>query len=182
MLINTSTDVVLLEKNEAIEQLAQSLGFSKVFFLGQDFVHPSGEKKIALLQDMKKAQQRKLLSVYKSSDPETLRFVLEKTPVDMVYGLEQLYERDSFHYPKSGLDHILCKIAAERGKTIAFSFSELLNAREKAVLLRRMAFNIRLCTKYKVKMFFGSFTQRKEEMRSRKDLETFFRLLEKMRF
>ncbi|MDP3639605.1 MAG: hypothetical protein Q8R53_00175 [Nanoarchaeota archaeon] len=182
MLPNTSTDFVLLEKNAAIEQLAQSLGFSLVLFSGQDFVHLSGEKKTVLLQDLKKAQQQKLLSVYKAHDSETLRFVLEKTPADMVYGLERLYERDSFHYPKSGLDHILCKIAAERGKTIAFAFSDILNAQEKAALLRRMAFNIRLCKKYKVNMFFGSFAQRREEMRSRKDLETFFRLLEHLHF
>ncbi|MBI1968668.1 hypothetical protein HYS49_02050 [Candidatus Woesearchaeota archaeon] len=182
MPLNTATDLVLLEKHAEIESLAKSLGFSTVLFSGEDFVYLSKENKIALLQEAKKAQQRKLLSVYKASDPETLRFVLEKTPVDMVYGLERLYGRDSFHYPKSGLDHIACKIAAERGKTIAFSFSDILNAPEKAALLHRMAFNIRLCRKYKVKTFLGSFAQRKEEMRSPKDLEVFFLLLGKIRF
>lgn len=176
-------DLVLLKADKDAEAAANVLGFSALLFLERDIVHLTGANKAALLQAAQKARQQKLPTVYRASDPETLRFVLEKVPVDFVYGLEQLHDRDSLHYPRSGLDHVLCKIAADEGKTIAFAFSELLHdEKNRALLLRRMAFNIRLCKKYKVKMLLGSFATQKEELRSRKDLEAFFRLLERFSF
>lgn len=176
-------DLVLLKADKEAEAAANVLGFSALLFLERDIAHLTGANKAALLQAAKKARQQKLLSIYRASDPETLRFVLEKVPVDIVYGLEHVHDRDSLHYPRSGLDHVLCKIAAEEGKTLAFAFSELLHdEKNRPLLLRRMAFNLRLCKKYKVKMLLGSFATQKEELRSRKDLESFFRLLERFSF
>ena len=40
----------------------------------------------------------------------------------IVFGIEKIHPKDSLHYPKSGLDPVLCKIAADRGKIIGFSF------------------------------------------------------------
>jgi RNase P/RNase MRP subunit p30 len=90
-----------------------------------------------------------------------------------------MFSRDSFHFPKSGLDQIFCKIAVDKEKILAFSINEVMNSKNPAQLLKRMAFNINLCKKYKVNYVIGNFCKSKIEMRSAADLAAFGRLLEK---
>ncbi|MFH0701899.1 MAG: hypothetical protein V2A62_05700 [Candidatus Woesearchaeota archaeon] len=92
--------------------------------------------------------------------------------------MEKIFHKDSPHYPKSGMDQVLAKLAAATGKVLGFSCSELLNAKDKSKLLHRMAFNMGLCKKYNVKIVFGNFSAVKEEMRSAADLEVIKRVLE----
>ena len=107
-----------------------------------------------------------------------LRFILEKTAVDMVYGLEMIHPSDSVHYVRGSLDQVLCQIAAAKGKMIGFSFSSLLHSSD-GKLLGRMKQNMKLCKKYKVKMILSNFSVSPEELRSKKDLAAFQRVLEK---
>ena len=106
-----------------------------------------------------------------------LRFVLEKSDVDIVYGMETIHPKDSMHFVRGGLDQVLCKIAAEKGKILAFSFSDILNSSSQGKLLARIMFNVKLCKKYKVPMMVCSFAASKEEMRSAKDLQALGRIL-----
>ena len=101
------------------------------------------------------------------------RFALERTPVDIIIGAEMIHPKDSVHYLRSGIDQVLASIAADKGKIIGFSFSEILNARHPQRLLARMKMNIEICNKYTVKTFFGNFSVLREEMRSKKDLMVF---------
>ena len=109
-----------------------------------------------------------------------LRFALEKTSVDIVMGMENINPRDSVHFVRGGLDQVTCKIAKERGKIIAFSFSDVLNSRDRGKLLARIMFNIKLCKKYKVKMLFSNFSTSLNEIRSAKDLQGFWKVLGKI--
>lgn len=168
---------LLTPENEEIQQFSQQLGFSRTFFLEKDFVLITSNNPKEALKLIQQAKSRKLLTIYRPSSEELLRYVLEKTPVDIILGAEQIHPHDNLHYPRSGLDQILCKIAAERGKTIAFSFADILKAQNQPQLLRRMMFNISLAQKYKVKMLFSTFARDKWELRAAHDLLALWRVL-----
>lgn len=167
---------LLLPHTTEAEELSTSLGFTKTLFLGRDLMLVKGNPH-EILDGCKEAQRNKLLTVYLAENEERLRFVVEKTTVNIVFGMEKIFHKDSPHYPKSGMDQVLAKLAASTGKRVGFSFSELLNAKDKGRLLRRMAFNLKLCRKYKVKVVAGNFSIHSEEMRSVADLEAIFRTL-----
>ncbi len=169
-------NVVLMKRTLELEEASRKLGFTQTLFLG-DVVPVSGSKKDLLR--FTKGRKKGQILIYQSPDEERLRFALEKTTIDLVYGMEKIYPRDSLHFVRGGLDQVLCKIAAEKGKTIAFSFSDLLNSSFRPQTWRRMAANIRLCRKYKVKMLFSTFASSTKELRSAKDLEAVWRVLGK---
>ncbi|PIN76716.1 hypothetical protein COV17_01480 [Candidatus Woesearchaeota archaeon CG10_big_fil_rev_8_21_14_0_10_36_11] len=167
-------NIVLAKKNNKLETLNKELGFTKTTFLDNIMLINAKTKK-ELLKNSKETRGK--LAVYKPETEDMLRFALEKTPINVVYGLEQIHPKDSVHFVRGGLDQILCKIAATNGKTIAFSFSDILNSSEKGNLLARMMFNIALCRKYNVKMFFGTFAKDEYELRSASDLFSFWKVL-----
>ncbi len=168
---------LLMKKSPELVVFSNSLGFEKTFFLGEQFILLESKSKKELLKKTLEAKQKGLLVVYRVQDEELLRFALEKTPVDVILGIENIHAKDSMHYVRGGLDQILCKIAAEQGKLIGFSFAELLNSARPANWLRRVKANVKLCQKYKVKLLFSTFAAAKMELRSRKDLEAFSRIL-----
>lgn len=167
----------MMKKSVEVEKLAAELGFAKVHFLDADFVLLKGKTQKELLKEIDRARNRKLKTVFKANSEEMLRFSLEKSGVDIVYGLESIHPKDSLHYVRGGLDQVLCKLAAERGKILAFSFAEILNSPDREKLLARMMFNVKLCKKYKVEMILCSFAALPEEMRSVKDLQALGRIL-----
>jgi len=80
---------------------------------------------------------------------------------------------------RSGLNQVLCKLAAKNNVAIGFDFSYLLNSsgKERARILGRMSQNVRFCKKYKVKMVFSSFARNKYELRSENYLKIFSKIL-----
>ncbi len=170
-------EYVCMRKSMEIEKLVMDLGFTGVKFLESDFVVLKGKTPKDLLKEIEEAKRKKLLTVCKADSEEILRFVLEKAKVDLVMGVENIHPKDSMHFVRGGLDQILCKIAAEKKKIIAFSFAELLNSPNKGKLLARIMFNVKLCKKYKVPIVFASFAASQEEMRSAKDLQALGRVL-----
>ncbi len=167
---------LLLPPSLELEQLSARLGFAKTLFLNRDFVMISGIPK-DILSKTKEAKKKRLMVICRCNDEKILRSVLEKIPVDAVIGMESIFRKDSLHHPKSGLDHILSKIAFEREKAICFSFNDILHATDRSKLLNRMKFNLRLCRKYKLRIIFSNFSTDKREMRSAKDLEAALRVL-----
>jgi len=170
-------EYVLMKKSAEIEKSSVELGFTKIHFLDSDFVLLKGKTQKELLKEIENARNKRLKTVFKADSEEMLRFALEKNGVDIVYGMENIHPKDSLHYVRGGLDQVLCKIAAEKGKTLAFSFSEILNSSEKGKLLARIMFNVWLCKRYKVPIIFCSFASFEMEMRSAKDLQALGRIL-----
>lgn len=168
---------LLMKKSPDLVAFSNSLGFEKTLFLGEQFVLLESNSKKELLKKTLEAKQKGLLTIYRVKEEELLRFALEKTPVDVVLGIENIHAKDSVHYVRGGLDQVLCKIAAEQGKIIGFSFAELLNSANPAAWLRRVKANVKLCQKYQVKLLFSTFATAKMELRSSKDLEAFSRIL-----
>ena len=171
------TNLVLVKENKEVLDLNKELGFSKCLFLNKDFVLIEEQTKKKLLKEINEAKKKELLVMIKPNTEEMLRFVLEKTKADIIFGQELVCPRDSVHFVRGGLDQITCKIARDKKKIIAFSFNEILNSKEKGKLLARMMFNIKLCKKYNVKMFFSNFSEKSSEMRSSHDLRSVWKVL-----
>lgn len=170
-------DYILMKKSVEIEKLAAELGFTKVHFLESGFVLLKGKTQKELLREIDTARNKKVKTVFKADSEEMLRFALERSSVDIVYGMENINPKDSLHYVRGGLDQVLCKLAAEKRKILAFSFAELLDSPDRKRLLARIMSNVKLCKKYKVQMMLCSFANVKEELRSAKDLQALGRVL-----
>lgn len=170
-------DIVFPEGNEQdFLDMAKLLGYDTLYFCYPDRRDVPEGAKPARLFDMKTASKAgNVLSVAYAL--ENTRHYLEKTRVHVIFGMEGSYRPDFMHHRNSGLNHVLASIAHERGKTIGFSFSEILRSKKRHILLGRMMQNIRLCRKYKVKTFIGSFARDPYDMRSPHDLKAFFREL-----
>lgn len=111
---------------------------------------------------------------------ENTRRVIEKNKDIIVFGFEQDNKKDLIHQRRSGLNHIICNLAAKNNIKIGFSFSYLLNAdnKQRNILLGRVVSNIKLCRKYKTKIVIGSFASKPYEMRSFNDLIALFSTLQ----
>ncbi len=166
---------LLLPYSSELEEFSTSLGFSKTLFLGRDLVLVKGNFK-EILQGCRSAQDKK--TIYVAENEEMLRLVVEKSPVDLVLGVEKIFWKDSLHYPKSGLNQVLCNLAKKNNKSFGLSFADMLHAKHLGKLMHRMAFNLHLGKKYGLKMILSNFSSQKEEMRSSSDLESLRRVLE----
>lgn len=169
-----------LKKSPEIEALSKSLGFARTYFQDDVLFYAGGTKK-ELLQRVQAAHQKRLLIVYHPLTEEMLRFALERTAVDIILGVESIHPKDSLHFLRGGLDQVLCAIAAKNKKIIAFSVQEILNSKNKPQLLGRMALNLALCKKYKVKTIFSNFSAAAHSLWSANDIITFRQALEKQR-
>lgn len=183
------TNLVFMKENKSAFELSKELGFSKTLFLDKDICLVKGKDKKKILKEIKEGKKEGLFVVVKPENEEILRFVLEKSPADMVFGQELINPSDSVHFRRGGLDQITCKIAAEKGKIIGFSFRDVLGGRasgttnvvlvsgERSKLIGRMMFNSKLCRKYGVKVYLGNFSEDKWEMRGIYELKSWGNIL-----
>ncbi len=122
----------------------------------------------------RKAKEKGFLTLTPAQGYEKDKFVIEKTSVDILFDFELVYGNDHLHYRKSGLNQVLCQLAVQHQKTIAFSLHSLLASSRPEIVLGRLMQNIRFCKKYNVKTIFATFAQTRWELRSKKDMETFW--------
>ncbi len=180
-------DIVFPEKNETeFLETAEKLGYDELIFAYKTEA-PKLELKskikvkiaiVAMPNEIDKAAKQKNMILVKSSF-EKDRWVLEKSKADLVFGFEEVQRKDYMHHRGSGLNQVLCKIAAQNGKIIGFSFSSVLNADRqiRARIIGRMMQNAKFCKKYKVKTVFASFAKNPYEMRAPKDMAAFKRII-----
>jgi len=126
---------------------------------------------LAQKKDIQKAKKSCSFVMTESSEDDQI--VLETLSPNLIFNLEAQPNKDRFNFRSSGLNHILCAIAKEKSITIGFSFSEILNSKNRSLLFGRLSQNLRLCKKYKVRINFASFAKQPYELRSDKDLESF---------
>ena len=170
-------DYVFMKRSAEIEKLAAELGFTEVNFLDSEFVILKSKTATEFLKEIGQAKNKKLKTIFKADSEEMLRFVLERTSIDIVYGMETIHPKDSTHFVRGGLDQVLCTIAAEKNKILAISFADILNSQDRKKFLARIKFNVKLCKKYKVQIMLCSFAESGEGMRSAKDFQAFGRIL-----
>jgi len=117
------------------------------------------------------SQKREVLSI--SDDVSRQSF--ENPRINMLFNLETSQSHDKIHQRDSNFNQVLAKICKDKNKTIGFNFNLILNAdaNERHRLLGRMMQNVKLCRKYKVKMYIGSFAREPYELRSFCELISF---------
>ena len=100
--------------------------------------------------------------------------------ITCLFDNENEEEKDFIHQRRSGLNHIVLTLCAEKNIKILFSYSALQEANDlrRAQILGRIKLNLSLCKKYGVEYSFASFTSEKENIRDAKDVAAFLRLLE----
>ncbi len=147
-------------------KIAEKLGLTGLVFL---YDKPKDLKTLRATTKLKlfsaNAKGKCDLIVAEGRDNE--RHLLEKTGVDVVYGLERDDGRDHTHYRYSGMNQVLAKIAHDKDKIICFDIGKVISASgvKRVKLLGRMMQNIMLCKKYKVKMAVASFAKTPFQMR-----------------
>ena len=93
--------------------------------------------------------------IFTSNDDELNRKILDKEKIDIL--LISLKDRKDWQKQRnSGLDNVMVREAGKKGVFIAINLNEIIEskAKDKIEILSRVKQNIKLCSKYKVKMTF----------------------------
>jgi len=106
-------------------------------------------------------------SIRKKAENKKTKFIL----------IKESTKKDYMKFRNSCLNQIICKILAKNNIILIFSFSQLLNSKNKPILLGRMQQNVKLCKKYKVKMRIASLAENKWELRSEDSLKSFGKII-----
>jgi len=117
------------------------------------------------------------LVIVQGGDDSVNRRVVSSKRVDVLLDPHTGKRYDFLHQRNSGLNHVLCRLAKENNVAIGFSFSSVLQSKERGKLIGRMMQNIKLCRKYKVRMVIGSFGKTQDDVRSEKDMQSFFKVI-----
>ncbi len=109
--------------------------------------------------------------IFLSSDNELNRKILEKGKIDVLL-LNQLGRKDRLKQRDSGFNQVMAKIAKKNNVTIGINLDEIINSsqKNKSEILARVAQNIKLCKKNKLKMRFISVD--KKNWRDRYDIKS----------
>ena len=164
-------------KNKEMQAFAKRVGFKDIFLISSDVKDADAfliEKVKDYKKEVLKARKRFVLVIVSGNgDVKRNREIVEASP-DVLLS-PSLGKRDFMKERNSGLDHIICKIAAKNKVAIGIHFNEILYASEKqrAVILGRIMQNIKLCRKYKVGMLLATFASSLLEMRAVQDLIAF---------
>lgn len=175
-------DIVIPNKNEKeFLAMAERLGYTRLIFL-----YPS-QKDIPSLSSQtmniqfgiltQKGGKGTYVTLVKSAEND--QHILEHTPPNIMYGFETQEQRDFLHQRASGLNQVLCTLAHKNNVIITFSFNDVLKTfkHRRAQILGRIMQNIHLCRKYDVITAIASFATNPYEMRSPRDLQSFYQEL-----
>lgn len=186
-------DIVFPDGNESkFIRMAERLGYSSLCFvyeykknlkvIKEKILKEQEKTKVklyfGLLADKKnvlKAKQASNFVLVKSTGDD--QAVFEKVKPDLVYDLELTAKKDPIHFRASGLNQVLCKFAFKNKVIVGFSFSSILNSKNRVLVLGRIIQNIRFCRKYKVNTAFVCFAKLPYEMRAFHDLIAFLIVL-----
>lgn len=187
-------DIVIPDNNEEeFIAIARKLGYKTLYFLYNYDDYQSNKKNFADIPDIKivngvladskklkkiknKMEEGSVFVAAKSSDKDME--IMEGHLANLIFSFEENQRRDFIHQRASGLNHILCSLARKNNITIGFSFTSILNAKDRHEILGRIMQNLRICRRFKAKTVIASFAKNPYEMRSMHDLRSLFKVLE----
>ena len=189
------TDIVIPDNNEEeFIAIASKLGYKTLYLLYNYENYQSKKKNFADIANIKivngiladnknlkkiknKMEEGSVFVAAKSSDKDME--IMEGSLANLIFSFEENQRRDFMHQRASGLNHILCGLARKNNITLGFSFTSILNAKNRHEILGRMMQNLRMCKRFKVKTIIASFAKNPYEMRSMHDLRSLFKVLER---
>jgi len=180
-------DIVFPSKNEGeLVSVAEKLGYS-----GLCFVYDYQKDVNILRQGLEKLDTKLKIYLGLLAEPADVRNaakvcelvlvkgsaknhdVLEKLPVDILFGSEFFMKRDAMHYRGSGLNQILCRLAAKNKVIIGFNLNMINESMNLPMILGRVMQNIVLCKKYRAEMAIFSGARKPYQMKGISDLMSF---------
>jgi RNase P/RNase MRP subunit p30 len=100
----------------------------------------------------------------------------ENRNMKFLYGFEELEQKDSFHYRRSGANQVLCTIIKEKEKVLVFDMEKIIvPSRQREMLLGRMQQNLMLAKKYKLRTVICSFASKPENLRAEAEYASLIR-------
>lgn len=139
-------DIVQFEPTEKDGQFAKEIGIDKLYNLSS----------------------LKKLKIINGGDDNTNRRAVEGG-CDILLNPHNTRTKDFMHFRNSGLNHILCNLAAENKVIIGFTFDKMYDSKD----LGRVMQSIRLCRKAGCKIAVFSFAKTRLELRSVNDIISF---------
>lgn len=159
-----------------LKEMADRLGYKDLVFVYEKLpVNAANAAVVCTPKKIRSVQDRRALAIVPGS--AYAREAIERG-ADMIVDVED-DRKDSVHYRRSGLNQVLCRLAARKNVTVGFSFASIINAGgfDRAILLGRIRQNIMLCRKFGVKMCIASFAEDPLRMRAPADLRALFHVL-----
>jgi len=172
----------LAQENSELKEHAKSLGYEKAFFLGKDFAYIKAEQRKDLIKEIRKAKKKKLFTIAHANTEEDLRYLVERSEADMIIGSEYIHQKDSMHYPKGAIDHVIAELARKKKKLLGFNLAQMYAQRttkKKAQALRRIRFSLKVAKKAKAKTVLTSLISKKEDLSYVEEMKAFQRVLSK---
>jgi|TARA_B100002003_G_C13953021_1_gene461986 hypothetical protein len=168
------SDIVFPKNNEKeFLAMAGKLGYDKLIFVY------SGKPSKVVSSDVKvsvgKLSNKRGDGIIVSKVDGDGRTILEHVKPSFAFGFEWEKVADKHHYRSSGMNQVLCKIAAKNETQIVVPIREILSlkGRERAQVLGRVMQNVRICKKYKVGVKLASFAHTPYQMKGVKELASF---------
>lgn len=166
-------------RSKEMRAFSVEIGFKDILLVTENPQEQADSFLISKIKDYRKEilEARKkidIVIVLGRGDAKENRNIIESSP-DVLLSPHHGSKKDFMKERGSGLDHVICRIAAKNKIAIGIDFSEILNAdeKERVAILGRIIQNIKLCRKYKVKVLFASFASSLFEMRAVQDLMAF---------
>lgn len=172
-------DVVIPNKNEEdFIAMALSLGYKEIVFLSKDIKYKYSSNKLIVKRAFLVSTTNQISTARKNFDyvfgPAERQFFESK--VDYIINAELFDRNDSFHYKRTALNQVHAKLCKEKGISIVFSFSNLLENR-RIQSLGRMFQNAVIARKYKLNVASFSMARDPMNMKSNTILEALLRVL-----
>jgi len=153
-------DILISQPRKFKKEQLKKLGLDEVFFLNpENSVILDTESKEELRRQVSSAHSKQKLIIIQGSDDDINRIAVDDKRVSILLSPERKRKKDFLHVRNSGLNHVLCDLAAKNDVAIGINLSEIkkLKGKEKALRLGRVMQNIGLCRKSKTSMVLASF-------------------------
>ncbi len=111
-------------------------------------------------KELRKALALKIITIKSFSNKSSLtNRDFEKPCYDFITGIEKGTHKDYMHQRNSGLNHVIAKELAKKGIGYLISIKDIIESKNRVVLLGRIMQNIRICKKYNLAIAIASFAE-----------------------
>jgi len=153
-------DILITKLKRFSKKKLDEFGLKDVFFLSSPEIEMiDTDNREELRKKVSSAHSRGKTIIILGSNDEINRIAVDDKRVSMLLSPERKRSRDFMHVRNSGLNHVLCDLAAKNDVAIGISISEIksLKGKEKAYRLGRVMQNVGICRKSGTPMVVASF-------------------------
>ncbi len=171
-------DVCIPNNNEEeFIKIATALGTKGLLFL-----YEKQQKDLKLLQTKTKLKLYSGIITKTNTNKPGIIFAkgeqqnIENKNMKFLYDFEELEQKDSFHYRRSGVNQVLSAIMKEKEKVLVFDMEKIIiHSRAREMLLGRMMQNLMLAKKYKLTTVICSLATKPEHLRAEMEYASLIR-------